>query len=309
MRVLFDVVKTLLLINGVAVIPSLVLVTAAYRQHSSISTASANEVPSKFYRSVQDDTSAFKQKLDELEVEKDQLEAKLEAAQRTMATAVAATKPEILARNPVVLSTVSALPEDTSRTDPAVKIPPSAKKIKRSEVKPSSRLKPKVPISSPVRNAVIPPTEKEEALTVPGTVNLTNPIKPNSDGSSEQSGKADPKGFIKPQDLGTVHAKANEIPGVAPQPTTPIDEHIILANDLSAGLIDADIRKELTHGTGKYKKVQTAIRSLRKGSSESLEEASQLSGIDLETLQWLVKYGQDRPGRFGLPLLSRRPSR
>ena len=69
-----------------------------------------------------------------------------------------------------------------------------------------------------------------------------------------------------------------------------------LSKDLAAGLIVAGNRDELSHTSTTYKKVQTAIRSLRNGSSQTLAEASRRAGIDLETLQWVAYYGQKRPG-------------
>jgi hypothetical protein len=95
----------------------------------------------------------------------------------------------------------------------------------------------------------------------------------------------------------------NESPS---SPITPTRQPIILANDLSAGLLVADSKNQLNYGTKNYRKVQNAIRSLRKGSSDNLQEAAMLAGIELSVLMQLAKWGQNRPGSFDPRFITRR---
>ncbi|GBF79428.1 hypothetical protein [Aphanothece sacrum] len=79
---------------------------------------------------------------------------------------------------------------------------------------------------------------------------------------------------------------------------TPRDQSIHMANDLAAGLQVADKKKHIKYGTWTYNKVQTAIGSLRRGSSTTLQEAAQMSGLDPSVLAQVVKWGENRPGTF-----------
>ncbi len=77
---------------------------------------------------------------------------------------------------------------------------------------------------------------------------------------------------------------------------TPRDRAIHLANDLTVGLLVAGIKGKIHYGTRTYYQVQTAIRSLRKGSSYDLVEASRRSQLSTSILEQVAKWGANRPG-------------
>jgi hypothetical protein len=85
---------------------------------------------------------------------------------------------------------------------------------------------------------------------------------------------------------------------LAVQPKTIRDQSIDIANDLAAGLQVADKTNYIKYGTRTYRKVQTAIGSLRQVSSTSLERAAQISGLKPSILAKVAQWGQDRPGSF-----------
>jgi hypothetical protein len=74
------------------------------------------------------------------------------------------------------------------------------------------------------------------------------------------------------------------------------EELIGYANDISAGLLVAGNKGHINHGTTNYRRVQTAIALLRKG--EDIEDAARRAQISLNTLQQLIKWGENRPGSF-----------
>lgn len=79
---------------------------------------------------------------------------------------------------------------------------------------------------------------------------------------------------------------------------TPRDRAIHLANDLTVGLLIAGQRRYINYGTSTYYQVQTAIRSLRKGTSDDLAEASHRSKLHASVLEQVAKWGAIRPGGF-----------
>lgn len=80
---------------------------------------------------------------------------------------------------------------------------------------------------------------------------------------------------------------------------TPRDQAIRLANDLSIGLVIAHQKRQIKYGTGTYRQVQTAIRSLRRGTSLTLEQASRRANLESSVLNQVAKWGENRPGSFG----------
>ncbi len=69
---------------------------------------------------------------------------------------------------------------------------------------------------------------------------------------------------------------------------------IRLANDIAHGLVIAHQKQQIKYGTRMYRRVQTAIRLLRRGAG--LEGASRRSGVPRRVLDQLMKWGQQRPG-------------
>lgn len=74
------------------------------------------------------------------------------------------------------------------------------------------------------------------------------------------------------------------------------DESIRQANDIAAGLLVADTKGQINYGTRTYRKVQTAIRLLRRGGT--LEAAARQANLSTATLQQLIEWGANRPGSF-----------
>jgi hypothetical protein len=67
------------------------------------------------------------------------------------------------------------------------------------------------------------------------------------------------------------------------------------ANDVVYGLTIAHQKGRIKYGNYQYRKVQTAIKLLRRG--KSLEEAAQKSQVALSELEELVEWGKQRPAR------------
>jgi len=74
------------------------------------------------------------------------------------------------------------------------------------------------------------------------------------------------------------------------------EELIGYANDICAGLLIAADKGQINHGTTNYRRVQTAIALLRQG--EDMENAARRAQVSLDTLQQLIKWGENRPGSF-----------
>ncbi|ACB52725.1 hypothetical protein cce_3377 [Crocosphaera subtropica ATCC 51142] len=315
MKVLLDVIKTLLLINGAIVLPSFLLVMAFYEQQST-TIASAGNMSSKFHRNIQDDTPSYKQKLEKLEAQKNQLQAKLEASQgATTVTPVVANGPSANSAATQV-TPVSQLQAPATPSKPSVKRPVLTKVARVSPNKtqsipsqPSVGKSPGYP-SQNTEVAVVQETRPSKPLSQVNVAENTSTSHDLSAGyqSSDQGvPEIAPTGFVSVADLNKTNQQQAQLVSysiIAPQAKTPIEPPITLANDLSVGLIVADKRNELNYGTRNYKKVQTAILSLRKGNSQTLEEAAKKAGIDPDTLKWLAHYGQNRPGSFNPPQIS-----
>lgn len=71
-------------------------------------------------------------------------------------------------------------------------------------------------------------------------------------------------------------------------------ENIVHANDIVAGLMVADEKGQINYGTQTYRKVQTAIRLLRRG--ETIDDAARRSTLTPSVLNQLIKWGENRPG-------------
>lgn len=84
---------------------------------------------------------------------------------------------------------------------------------------------------------------------------------------------------------------------LAPKAKTPLEDSVRLANDLAAGLLVAQRERQINRGTSTYNKVQTAIGSLRKGTSHDLKEAANLAQLEFSVLKKVAKWGEERPGR------------
>ncbi|MDJ0842774.1 MAG: hypothetical protein QNJ08_00910 [Crocosphaera sp.] len=267
--------------------------------------ATADNVSSKFHRNVEDETPVYRRQLEQLAVEKNQLQAKLEASQqRTQTVRPVSSNPAPTQNRPTQVNSVVSSPTVTAQSKPVVK-PSGGSQV---TIISQAKLPPEPPQPS-VPNAVVSPLRETDRATVKpqslskrvSEVNISaNPAQTHKGSAANQSAEpkvatAIPKGFISVDDLKKKEKSPTPVSSrsiVASQGKSPMD----LSKDLAAGLIVAGNRNELSHKSTTYRKVQTAIGSLRKGSSQTLEEAAQRAGIDLETLTWVAYYGQNRPG-------------
>ncbi len=306
MKVLLDVSKTLFLINGAIAIPCFLMITVVHRLYLS-NIGTTDNIPSKFHRAIEDDTPNYKDRLQQLEVQKHELQAQLEASQRTNNYTPVVTNPPSVNNTSTKVTPVSSPRTTVVRSQPSIKIPTLPKLADVSSTKPQSKSSQRSvrinPVSTSQKISVPVAQKKKQPSPVSGVsvappTPATDLILTNHQSPAQELAKTAPKGFISPKDLAQIPSTKTQTAMIAPQAKTSMKKHITLANDLSVGLIVADNRNELKYGTRNYKKVQTAILSLRKGSSETLEEAAQRSGIDLKTLKWLAHYGQNRPGSF-----------
>ncbi|MDJ0731572.1 MAG: hypothetical protein QNJ33_16445 [Crocosphaera sp.] len=309
MKVLLDVIKTLLLINGAIVLPLFFIVMALYKQQST-NLAAADTVASDFHRDIQDETLKFKQDLDELKVEKNQLQAKLEASEGAKIVPPLMPNGSSVSKAPTQITPVSQPQPSTTSSKPSVKTPVLAKLTTVSQTKPQP--KPYQPsvlrtrISTPRKTEVPVVREQKQPKPIPkfnvaATTSTMDELSPSDKSSDKELGKTPPKDFVTPKDLNKTNASHKQVAYssiVPPQAKTPIEERISLANDLSVGLVVAGNKGEVSHNSNTYDQVQTAMRSLRKGSSKTLEEAAKRAGIDLQILKWLAEYGQNRPGNL-----------
>ncbi len=317
MKVLLDVIKTLLLINGAVVLPSFLLIMALYEQQST-NIAAAGDVSSKFHRNIQDDTPKYQQKLEKLEAQKKQLQAKLKASQQAkIVTPVLAANGTSVEGNLTKVNPVSKSQTPANLSKSSVKSLVETKVATTSQTQapqqPSQKLVENHPSKPASAKAEVTVTEDKESLESVSEVDIMaytsimDKLFADYQPSNKEVSQIAPDGFVSVADLNQTNQHQARLAShsvIAPQAKTPIEQPITLANDLSVGLIVADKRNELNYGTRNYKKVQTAILSLRKGHSKTLEEAAQKAGIDPDTLKWLAHYGQNRPGSFNPPQIS-----
>ncbi|MDV3000863.1 MAG: hypothetical protein N5P05_002469 [Chroococcopsis gigantea SAG 12.99] len=69
---------------------------------------------------------------------------------------------------------------------------------------------------------------------------------------------------------------------------------IRMANDIAYGLIIAAEKGHINYGTKAYRRVQTAIRVLRRG--ENFYDAARIAEVPSDLLRQLVRWGENRPG-------------
>ncbi len=335
MKALFDVIKVLILVNGVIVVPSFFLVMVMYEQQSKTMAklSEVNDLSSEFHRDIQDDPlnyeqeiEANRQQLEKLKAEKDQQIQALQT-QLTASRLANAVTPVVVERPLPKPSTaqVTTASQPIAKTKPAKvqSTPPNlqktgtallARQTQRHQIQASPQ---DLAVNPPKVDKVSSVLQSSQGESIPVHSEETIPVYPEQfisvvdpKEAAQKPGKtvsasSYPKKFISIDDLRKdeqQQATNSSQPTVPPQGKTPIT----LANDLSAGLLVADNKNQLNYGTKNYRKVQTAIRSLRKGSSDNLREAAMLAGIELSVLMQLAKWGQDRPGSFDPRFLTRR---
>lgn len=72
---------------------------------------------------------------------------------------------------------------------------------------------------------------------------------------------------------------------------TAIPEHIVLANAIARGLPVGVSKKQIGRWSSTYYQIQQAIRILRFGRADSLQEAAKLSGVKVSVLDQLHQWG------------------
>ena len=91
----------------------------------------------------------------------------------------------------------------------------------------------------------------------------------------------------------SLEAPTEEVVTAFPSSNESQQDPIRMANDVAYGLLVASHKGQINYGTRMYRRVNSAIRWLRR--SQSLSEAARRSRVPLETLEQLVKWGQSRP--------------
>ncbi|MDJ0509747.1 MAG: hypothetical protein QNJ64_10905 [Crocosphaera sp.] len=375
MKTLLDVTKTLLLINGVIVLPSLLLFKSMYQQQMFPKTevAQGNDSAWEFHRNLNDETPNYQQELEKTKQQLEQFKTETHSQISALQTALKNSQPQ----NPVnvTVAPISSPNQPTVETvavsqpikltqapKPSIKKPILAKKVNRaSSPKPSpiTNFQKAEPVAPPQEAIVPKKTEVKESSPLPQPSQSQNEkntvypegyissnhlpaIKRNASNSNPASDDhaleenksiklatllheglvvADNKNHINP---GTANYKkvrkaidtlnngqsqtleeAAKSSGIESKVLVQVkkwgenyDQSRQLAHEIQVGLTVADKENQLTYGTSNYKKVQTAIVSLRNGTSKNLEDAARLSGIDLSVLTQLAKWGKNRPGSY-----------
>ncbi|HAC62925.1 MAG TPA: hypothetical protein DCF68_05160 [Cyanothece sp. UBA12306] len=155
----------------------------------------------------------------------------------------------------------------------------------------------KVQINSSISNVTIEKT----SVTKSSQTNVSNRSQAktaNKEDNHQDVALYPQKYPANPQNAQKSYLNAETIGGKTQSSITqnPRNKAIHLANDLSIGLLIAGQKHQINYGTRTYRKVQTAIRSLRKGTSLSLEQASKRSSLDPSVLKQVAKWGEERPG-------------
>ncbi|MEA5535648.1 hypothetical protein [Crocosphaera sp. XPORK-15E] len=313
MKSLLYVLKTLLQINGAIAVLALLTVVAMGQKHSEI-VATSPETAKGFHRNIQDIPSdnqqqieANRQQIEALKAEKDQQIKALQAQLETHQTAKDSTKSVNHTPLPTIAAskianretrTVEAKSQTTHQNNYAQRTKSPSTPVTR----PSVTAKRQVPSKLAKRANPAPEPSKESNQTL---AMVSIPI-------SEQQNKQSIDFVQEQQPLTLVEqSKQRQVKQVnssksviTPSATTPLKAAIPLANDLAAGLIVAQREKQINYRTRTYKKVQTAIGSLRKGSSSNLEEAANRAQIEASVLKQVAEWGRERPGRFEAPKVS-----
>lgn len=322
MKSLLYVIKTLLEING-AIALLLLVCFAALRQQKTTITANVSGPDQSFHRDIQELPSDYekqieanRRQIEKLKQEKEQqinaLKAQLAAYQQVAPLPAVVSHSQPSPTSPGKVNEPSTPKSESSSTLKPVKVKkatavvdtkppvtpqtqessPASEPDKTSHRQESNNSEDKVPLSAEIAQEhenketptlAVTPSQQAESDISPDRVNTI----PLYDSSEFLSALPRP-GQLRP----------SSSPIVAPKATTPLDPSIRLANDLAAGLIVAQKKNEIKYRTTNYRKVQTAIKSLRKGSSDNLEQAASRAQIDSSMLARVAEWGKERPGRF-----------
>ncbi len=317
MKSLLYVIKTLLEING-AIALLLLLCFAALRQSETSITANVSDPDQSFHHDIQELPSDYekqieanRREIEQLKLEKDQqinaLKAQLAAYQQ------AAPLPAVVSHSQPSPTTAEKVNEpSTPKSESSSTLKPVTVKKATAVDNANSPVTRQTQESSPA-SAPDERSYRQESTNSEGQASLLAEIAREHENKeiptlavtrSQQADREvtdtllyDSSEFLsalpRPGQLRPLPS-----PIVAPKATTPLDPSIRLANDLAAGLIVAQQRNEINYRTMNYRKVQTAIKSLRKGSSDNLEQAASRAQIESSVLAQVAEWGKERPGRF-----------
>lgn len=311
MKSLLYVIKTLLEING-AIALLLLLCFAALRQSKTSITANVSDPNQSFHRDIQELPSDYekqieanRQEIEQLKLEKDQqinaLKAKLAAYQQ------AAPLPAVVSHSQPSPTTTENVNEPSTSTLKPVTVK-KATAVVNTNSPVTRQTQERSPASAPDKTS-----HRQESTNSEGQASLSAEIAQEYGNKrtptlaftlSQQADRevADMLLYDSSEFLSALprpgQLRPLPSPIVAPKATTPLDPSIRLANDLAAGLIVAQQRNEINYRTMNYRKVQTAIKSLRKGSSDNLEQAASRAQIESSVLAQVAEWGKERPGRF-----------
>ncbi|MEA5511036.1 hypothetical protein VB715_14780 [Crocosphaera sp. UHCC 0190] len=314
MKSLLYVLKTLLQINGVIAVLAFLTIFAMRQQKSAI-VATSPESAKGFHRNIQDIPSDYqqqietnRQQIEALKAEKDQQIKALQAQLATYQTPKDLTRSVSHAPSPQISvpkiaktapESARAKSQTTDQNNSAQRtqspsnpiIHPSVAVQRKATPKLARQVNPSVESSNAANHALQETNQTLAMVSVPifeePNKQPLNSVRQEQPLTLVEQSKQRPIQSVKVAQL-----------VVTPTATTPLKASIPLANDLAAGLIVAQREKQINYRTRTYKKVQTAIRSLRKGSSSSLEDAANQAQIEASVLKQVAEWGRERPGRF-----------
>lgn len=291
MKTLLDVTKALLLINGVVVLPSVLLFRSIYEQQllPTAMVAQTNDSSSIFHRHLGDDSSKYEQKLQQLKTEVDSQIKELET-----------TIKEVKSQNPS--NGIIAASSDSNLAN--LEQLSTLELIKQTQALESS-------LAQTVSRGSSPKLKRESSETLPITNSGNNtqkpkPVTPPQEKITEfkesspstkpsESPKKQPSLYDKEiiADSETHKKDSLELNRAANNHPPKNEEFITLASLLHEGLVVADQKGQINRGTTNYQKVETAINKLANGEAQTLYHAARSSGIESEVLANVKKLGEN----------------
>ena len=283
MKTLLDVTKTLLLINGVVVLPSLLLFKSMYQQQliPMATVAQGNDSASKFHRHLQDDTPKYQQELEKTKQQLEQFKTETDSRINALQTALKNSQ----SQNPVNVTLAPSSPLNL----PTVETFGVSQPIKQTQTPKPVLGKRVSTLSSPKTSQKVEPVSPPQRSVVPKTTEVqeSSPSIPPSQSQNKET-SIYPQGEISIDNRRDI----NRNPLNSNGDTLKDNESIQLATSLHEGLVVAQNESQINPGTTNYEKVRKAIETLKNGQSQTLEEAAKSSGIESSVLEQLNQWGK-----------------
>ncbi|MGK7941122.1 MAG: hypothetical protein AB4062_13420 [Crocosphaera sp.] len=289
MKTLLDVTKTLLLINGVIVLPSLLLFHSMYQQQlmPMAEVPQDNDSSSKFHRHLQDDSLNYQQELKKTKQQLEQFKTETDSQITALQTALKKSQSQNPVNGTIAPSSLPNLPtvEPVTAYQP-LKQTPTPQTVLPKKITPVSSPTPSNPRTSQKVEPVSPP--QETVIPKSTEVKEAYPAAQPSQSQKEET-------TIYPKQ----HISINNLPAINRNPlesyghTLKDDESRELASSLHEGLVVAQNEGHINPGTTNYKKVRKAIETLKNGQSQTLKEAAESSGIESSVLVQVNKWGEN----------------